>query len=228
MRWRKISVVLLIIAVFGSLLYYFRDYAKVDCGRVEQWIRDWGFWGPCYFCGLYVLATLGFMPGLLLSLVAGVAFGPLLGTALVTLGATIGSTIIFLLARYLLRDRVETMMASAAWFQNFKQKVAADGFHYMVFVRLVPLFPFGGINLASGVLPLSLAQYFFGSLLGMIPGSFAYVYLGKAGCDVVQPLLRGEWSLGSVPKDQIVAFGGALLLLIALSLLPLIVKHRRS
>ena len=233
--WSKVRIVLrrhawsiALIAVFLSLLYHFRAYAQVDCGQVQSWIQSWGPWASLYFFGLYVLATLGFFPGILLSLVAGLAFGLIWGTFLVTSGATVGSVIIFLIARYFFKGQVEKRLAKKIWFQTFRQRAIDDGFFYILFVRLVPLFPFGGINLASGLLPLRLRDYFFGSFFGMIPGSFAYVYLGRAGCQVIQPFLHGEYSLGSISPEDRYSFAGALLLLIALSALPLLVRRRQK
>lgn len=129
------------------------------------------------FMALYIVQTALSLPGAaILSLAAGAIFGSIMGTVYSVIAATLGATLAFLLVRYLLRDVVLSRFGSRL--EGMNRELEQRGFSYLLFLRLVPPIPFFLINLAAGLTRLPLRTFFFGTLLGIIPGGFIYVNAG--------------------------------------------------
>jgi len=152
------------------------------------------------FMALYIVQTALSLPGAaILSLAAGAIFGSLAGTFYANLAATIGATIAFLVARYLLRDAV--LKRFGPKLELINRELELRGFNYLLFLRLVPLFPFFLINLAAGLTGLPLRTFVLGTLIGIIPGGFVYVNAGASLAsinslrDVASPRVLGSFAL---------------------------------
>jgi uncharacterized membrane protein YdjX (TVP38/TMEM64 family) len=131
------------------------------------------------FMAIYIVQTTLSLPGAaILSLAAGAIFGTVLGTFCAIVAATIGATLAFLVTRYLLRDAVLNKFGSKL--EGMNRELEERGFNYLLFLRLVPVFPFFLINLAAGLTRLPLRTFFFGTMLGIIPGGFVYVNAGAS------------------------------------------------
>jgi uncharacterized membrane protein YdjX (TVP38/TMEM64 family) len=143
-----------------------------------QWIDSLGPTGAIAFIGLYILATVAFLPGSIITLGAGVVFGVVLGSIYVFIGATLGATAAFLVGRYLARGWVSQKIAGNTKFRAIDEAVGKEGFKIVVLTRLSPVFPFNLLNYAFGVTGVSLKDYVLGSV-GMIPGTIMYVYIGS-------------------------------------------------
>jgi uncharacterized membrane protein YdjX (TVP38/TMEM64 family) len=143
-----------------------------------QWIDSLGTLGAIAFIGLYIVATVAFLPGSILTLGAGVVFGVIWGSIYVFIGATIGATAAFLVGRYLARGWVAKKIADNKNFAAIDQAVNREGLKIVLLTRLSPIFPFNLLNYAFGVTGVSLKDYFIGSV-GMIPGTIMYVYIGS-------------------------------------------------
>lgn len=131
------------------------------------------------FMLLYIVQTALSLPGAaILSLAAGAIFGPAMGTVYANIAATVGATLAFLATRYLLRDVVLNRFGSRL--EGMNRELEARGFNYLLFLRLVPLFPFFLINLAAGLTRLPLRTFFFATMLGIIPGGFVFVNAGAS------------------------------------------------
>lgn len=131
------------------------------------------------FMAVYIIQTALSLPGAtILSLTAGALFGSLLGTVWAVIAATVGATLAFLVTRYLLRDAVLTRFGSKL--EGINRELEARGLNYLLFLRLVPLFPFFLINLAAGLTRLPLTTFVAGTLIGIIPGGFVYVNAGAS------------------------------------------------
>jgi uncharacterized membrane protein YdjX (TVP38/TMEM64 family) len=128
---------------------------------------------------IYILQTALSLPGAaILSLAAGAIFGSILGTVYAVISASIGATLAFLVTRYLLRDLVLARFGSRL--EGMNRELDQRGFNYLLFLRLVPVFPFFLINLAAGLTRLPLRTFMLGTLLGIIPGGFVYVNAGAS------------------------------------------------
>ncbi len=143
-----------------------------------QWIDSLGAVGAIAFMVLYVIATVAFLPGSILTLGAGVVFGVVWGSVYVFIGATIGATAAFLVGRYLARGWVAQKIAGNQKFRSIDEAVGREGLKIVLLTRLSPVFPFNLLNYAYGLTGVSLQDYFLGSV-GMIPGTIMYVYIGS-------------------------------------------------
>jgi uncharacterized membrane protein YdjX (TVP38/TMEM64 family) len=142
------------------------------------WVRDLGWWGPVVFAIVYAVAAL-VVPGSLLTLAAGFAFGVVLGTVVVSAGSVTTASIAFWLGRTLARGWVEAKFAGSPKFRAIDQAVAENGFKIVLLTRLSPVFPFTPLNYAFGLTKVRFRDYLVASWLGMLPGTVLYVYLGS-------------------------------------------------
>ena len=133
-------------------------------------------------CGLlYIAMTALSLPGgTILSLALGLLFGRWMGTLLIVISATIGATLVFLLARYLIADWARERLQENKQAIKLMDAFQVDAFNYLLFLRLVPLFPFWLVNLVPAFTPISSRTYIITTLLGIIPGSFVFANLGQS------------------------------------------------
>lgn len=132
--------------------------------------------------GLFILAYIAVvglsLPGaVIMTLAGGFLFGSLWGTLFVNLGATTGATLAFLAARYLLHDWVEQKFGNRLG--PIQEGFSKNAFHYLMTLRLIPLFPFFLVNMVSGLTRISLGTYVTATAIGIIPGSFVFAYAGR-------------------------------------------------
>ncbi len=208
-RW---LLLLLLVAAVGAGLFY-RD--RFDPETLRQWIDAGGVAAPLLFIAIYALATVLFLPGSVLTLAGGAIFGPVLGTLYNLVGATLGATLAFLIARYLASDWVAAKAGDRV--QRVMRGVEEEGWRFVAFVRLVPLFPFNLLNYALGLTPIRLGHYALASFVFMFPGAVAYTWLGYVGREAAA---GGE---GLVRKVLI-----ALALLAVAAFLPCLVSRWRA
>jgi uncharacterized membrane protein YdjX (TVP38/TMEM64 family) len=165
---------------------------------------------------VYVLATAFSVPGgLVLSLTMGFLFGRWVGTVLVVAAATIGATLLFLAARYLFADAARRRMGALG--EKINAGFTENALSYLLFLRLVPLFPFFLVNLAPAFTSIRVRTFVAGTLIGIIPGSFVLVNLG-------QTLGRIDSLSGLLSTETIAAF----VLLGVLALTPVLVRKMRA
>jgi len=150
-----------------------------------QWVESLGLVGGLAFMAIYIIATVAFLPGSILTLGAGVVFGILLGSVYVFIGANLGAIAAFLVGRYLARNWVSQKIAGNEKFAAIDQAIAQEGFKIALLTRLSPVFPFNLLNYAFGITGVSLPDYILGSI-GMIPGTIMYVYLGEIAGDIAK------------------------------------------
>ena len=147
------------------------------------WIDSLGILGPVVFISGYIIATVAFVPGALLTLAAGATFGIVKGTVYVFLGATVGSSAAFLVSRHVARGAVERRLASHPRFAAIDRAVGSAGRKIVLLLRLSPVFPFNLLNYGLGLTNVSFTDYVMASV-GMLPGTLLYVYYGKLAGDV--------------------------------------------
>ena len=150
-----------------------------------QWVESIGYIGGIAFIGIYIIATVAFLPGSILTLGAGVVFGVVFGSIYVFIGATIGAIAAFLVGRYLARDWISAKIAGNQKFAAIDKAVAHEGFKIVLLTRLSPLFPFNLLNYAFGITGVSLKDYALASI-GMLPGTVMYVYIGSLAGDIAR------------------------------------------
>lgn len=174
----RIAVAALAVVAIGAILYLFpvREWLLAFL----SWSRGIGVWGPVFLAAVYVAACVLLLPGSILTLGAGFAFGLLPGVAAVMAGSVAGAAAAFLLGRTLARGWVGPRIAAHPRFSAIDKAVAHHGFKIVLLLRLSPIFPFNLLNYALGVTRVSLRDYVVASWIGMAPATVMYVYLGTA------------------------------------------------
>lgn len=180
-RWARVVLMLGLVAGVIAAFQY-RD--RLNFTTLDAAITQAGLLGPLLFMTVYAIATVFFVPGTILTLAGGVLFGPMAGVFYNLTGATIGAALAFLIARYLASDWA-TRKADG-WLKQLIQGVGKEGWRFVAFTRLVPLFPFILLNYALGLTRIKILPYILASYVFMLPGAIAYTYLGYAGREIAQ------------------------------------------
>ncbi len=196
-----------------ALALIYREH--LDTAAVTAWIAAAGLAGPLVFMAIYAIATVFFLPGSLLTLAGGALFGPLWGTLYNLAGATLGAGLAFLVARYLAGDWVQARAGGIL--RRLMTGVEAEGWRFVAFTRLVPIFPFNLLNYALGLTRIPFPHYLLATVICMSPAAFAFTWLGYAGREAAG---GGE---GLIQKGLI-----ALALLAGLAFLPRLIAHLRQ
>jgi uncharacterized membrane protein YdjX (TVP38/TMEM64 family) len=183
--------------------------------RLRAWIVGFGVVAPIVFVAIYAVATVAFLPGTPLSLLAGLVFGPVFGALWAVIGATIGATLSFLVGRYAARGVVEGWTTSNERVRRLDEGVERHGWRMLILTRLVPVFPFNLQNYAYGLTGIGLGTYVLLTAVCIVPGAAVYTFAGG--------------SLASVRENSTQAFvylGVAAVLLVAVSLVPGLIRRR--
>jgi uncharacterized membrane protein YdjX (TVP38/TMEM64 family) len=206
---------LLGIALAGVAIWLALDRDRLDPALIESAIRDLGLWAPLGHVALFAIGTVLFVPGALFGLAGGALFGPLWGTVVNLAGATLGATAAFLIARYVAAGWVRRKAGGRI--ERLIAGVEQEGWRFVAFTRLVPFFPFNLLNYALGLTRIPLWHYVLATVICMVPGAFAYAWLGYAGREA----LAGN--------ESAIQYGLiALALLAAVAFLPRLVRRWRG
>lgn len=179
--------------------------------ELHRLFADFGAWAPAVYVLVYLLAGLAFIPATPLTVVGGVLFGPFAGTLYALFAACSASGLAFLLARYAGADWLHRRQGR--WLHRLLQGVEAEGWRFVVFARLVPVLPFSLVNYGLGLTNLRLSMFLSVTAVCMLPGTFAYAWLGASGAA----------ALGG--QGTIQALFGAIALLVALAFLPRLLRR---
>jgi uncharacterized membrane protein YdjX (TVP38/TMEM64 family) len=196
-----------------ALALAYRD--QINASALESWVREAGSAAPLAFMAIYIAGTVLFFPGAVLTLVGGALFGPVWGTFYNLTAATLGASLAFLVARYLAQDWVTNKAGGRL--KMLLDGVEAEGWKFIAFVRLVPLFPFNLLNYALGLTRIRFVPYVVATYVFMLPGAIAYTYLGYAGREAA------TGAEGTIQKGLL-----ALALLALVAFLPTLIKRLRS
>ena len=218
------KLVLLVLVGIGVTLFYafdLRQYLSLQSlitnrDKLDMVYQDNPIAVVISFIGIYFLVVALSLPGAtILTLASGAIFGSVMGMLIVNIGATLGATVAFLVARLLLRDWVQNKFGDKLGPIN--KGLSENAMSYLLFLRVVPLFPFFLVNLVSGLTQVRVSIYFFGTMLGIVPGSFIYANAGSN-------LARIE-SLSDIYSPNVM---GALILLGLFALIPVFYHHYKK
>ena len=155
-------------------------------GALVTGIRRAGAAGVAMFGAIYVIAPLLLVPASALTLGAGFLYGPLWGTLLVSPLSVAAASIAFLLGRTFARRAVEKRVSRDPRFAAIDRAVGESGFRIVLLLRLSPVVPFNVLNYALGLTGVRFGTYVIASFIGMVPGTFLYVYLGSAATSAAE------------------------------------------
>lgn len=216
MSRKSIKFIVLIAFVGGAffLVRYLGLREYLDEETLRGWIYGYGPWGPAIYMLIYAVAPSLMLPGLPLTVVGGVLFGPVWGTVYVIFGATAGASIAFLISRYLGREWVAAKLKTDR-LRDLDRAVEEKGWKIVAFTRLIPIFPFNFLNYAFGLTRVKFLHYVLASFVFMLPGAAAYVIFSSSLLDVLKGKVSKEFIIGVV-------------LVVLVSLIPVLYRKYRG
>jgi uncharacterized membrane protein YdjX (TVP38/TMEM64 family) len=216
MNKRNLVFHLIVVAALLAMIVWLAFHRSLlEPSVLERELQRFGPLAPILFVLLYALATVLFAPGSIITVAGGALFGPVWGTLWNLTGATLGATLAFVIARYVASDWVSRRAGERL--SRLMRGVEDEGWRFVAFVRLVPLFPFNLVNYALGLTRIRLREYVLASFLFMVPGALAYTYLGYAGREAVSGQAR------AIRKALL-----ALALLAAVAFLPRLIRRLKG
>jgi uncharacterized membrane protein YdjX (TVP38/TMEM64 family)/Fe-S oxidoreductase len=186
--WKPlIFLALLLAAVAGVQLSGAAQYLQQE--KLRELIAGYGVLAPAIYILIYALAPVLFLPGLPITIVGGILFGPVWGVVYTITGATIGASLAFLVARYLARDLIAGKLTGPKW-EKLDSEVAQHGWKVVAFTRLIPAFPFNLLNYAFGLTRVSFVHYVVATFFCMLPACIAFIVFSSS----LPGLIRGHLS----------------------------------
>ena len=226
--WLRILPLVALIGVIGTAFALDLDsYLSLETLRnhrngLTAWVENAGFLASLAYLAVYIGVVLMSLPGpIFVTLAGGFLFGAVQATFLTMIGATIGATIVFLIARNALGETLR--QRAGPIIRKIEAGFQKNGVTYMLMLRLVPVFPFGLVNIAAAVLGVRLSIFVVTTAIGIIPAVFV-VSLSGVGLDL---LLQSneEFSLGNILSPPVIA---TLIGFAALASVPILYKHLRG
>ena len=221
---RIVPLAVLVAGLVAFFAFGLNDYVSFELlarhrEALKAWVADYGLLAAVIAGLAYAVMTAFSIPGgALATLVVGFLFGLYAGSVIVVLGATLGATGVFLAARTALGDGLGAKAGKSI--RRMEEGFREDAFSYLLFLRLVPVFPFWLVNLVPAFLGVPLRTYILATVIGIIPGTVVYVSVGNG--------LGAVFDAGKTPDLGIIFQWEILLPIVGLSLLALVpVIHKR-
>lgn len=212
-------VVALIVAVafVATAAWAVFNLPALEPEHVAGALRGYGALTPAVFFIARILGAVVLVPGSVLAIAAGMLFGPIWGAVYNVLAATVGGVVAFTIARFVAPNWIARVVDGRVGLAAMMQEIDAEGWRFVAFVRLVPVFPYNLLNYALGLTNIRLLPYTLATLICMVPVDLSYSYLGYAG----RKALLGE--AGAVKMALLAAAGFA-----ALTFAPTFVRRLRG
>jgi uncharacterized membrane protein YdjX (TVP38/TMEM64 family) len=186
---RLVVLIAIVVALFLAMRFLpVRDWLT----NFNDWVGQMGVLGIFIFIGVYALATVLLAPGSILTIGAGFAFGLWKGFFAVSGGATLGAALAFLVARFIARAKIQAIAHRNEKFREVDSAIGKQGAKLIFLLRLSPVIPFNLSNYFYGLTAVKFWPYVLVSWIGMMPGTFLYVYIGTAGKAAVAAAAGGE------------------------------------
>lgn len=158
--------------------------------QLQAVIGRCGTWASIAYIGLFAVLPAFFFPVAVLALAGGLLFGLWWGSVYTFIGAIVNCTLMFFLARYVGREKVEELIRkklSRHWQERIQNLNSRGGFALLIILRLIPAVPYNLINYAFGLTAMPWHTYIIGSAIGIIPGTLAFINIGDKAMDVTSP-----------------------------------------
>jgi len=225
--WRLAPLAVLVVGLviffaLGLDHYLSFDVLRDNRDRLTAFVADNLVYAALIYATAYIAVVAFSLPaGAILSLAGGFLFGTMTGSILTIVGATIGATLLYLAARTAFADVLREKAGAAV--QRMRKGFQANAFSYLLFLRLIPLFPFWLVNLVPALLNVRPVVYIVATFIGIIPGTVVYVSVGN-GLGAVLDAGRDP-DLGIIFQPEIL---WPLIGLAVLSLAPILYKRLRG
>jgi len=179
---RRAALAAVIISVITWTLF---NLEHVDVDALVVWVAGFGLLAPLVFFLTRAVGAVILVPGSVMAMAAGVLFGPVWGAVHNLAASTAGAVVAFSVARYVAPNWIARRVHGRDRLARLVEGVEAEGWRFVAFVRLVPLFPYNILNYALGLTRIKISHFTLASLICMIPGDMAYVYIGYAGREAI-------------------------------------------
>ena len=179
---------ILALAGMAALCWYLGTLISPQ--ELQSALQELGNWAAVAYIVLFAVLPAFFFPVAVLALAGGLLFGLWWGSLYTFLGAILNCTLMFFLARYAGREKVEALIRnklSPQWQRRLKGLNSSGGFLLLIVLRLIPAVPYNLINYAFGLSAMSYPTYILASAIGIIPGTFAFINIGDKALDVTSP-----------------------------------------
>lgn len=178
--WLNVLKAAIILAIVGGSIWLLLAHSEwfKDPKQVKIEVVAWGVWGPLVYMLLYAVGPSFLVPGAVMTIAGGLAFGTLWGSVYSLIGADIGAIVAFGAGRFLGRGFVESIVGER--FDAMLGRIAKHGFQIILYLRMVPVIPYNALNLIAGASRITFRDYLWASLIGMIPGTILFAFLGDA------------------------------------------------
>ncbi|MGF2942904.1 TVP38/TMEM64 family protein [Enterococcus xiangfangensis] len=171
-------IVFVLIVILSAYQFGLVDFLT-DIAGLREYLENLGWWGYLIFIVLSIVVAVFLLPGQFLAIVGGLAYGGFIGGLLTVIGASIGASISFVIGKYVARDYILQRFGNDPTFQKIEQGVRDNGLSFLIFTRLVPVFPFAIQSYAYAMTPMSLKKFSLISCLTMMPASFIYAFMAS-------------------------------------------------
>lgn len=211
---------------FGLQNYFTLQYLSEQRGTLEAYVGEHYFLATAAFFSVYTIAVaFSFPAASILTIFGGFLFGWLIGGTLVLFSATLGATLLFLAAKSSFGGFLRDKLAGSA--AGFADGFAKDAFSYLLILRIAPIFPFFVINIAPALFDIKTRDYVLATFLGIIPGVYAYTWLGEGVGSVLEAAKASGAapSVGDLVTPQITI---AFIAIAVVSAIPVVIKRFRK
>jgi uncharacterized membrane protein YdjX (TVP38/TMEM64 family) len=177
MNFVKLAI---LVILFGGTVWLLLAHSQwfTDPNLIKSEVVRWGAWGPIIYMLAYAVGPSILVPGAVMTIAGGLAFGAVWGSVYSLIGGDIGALVAFAAGRFLGKSFVERIVG--ARFHAMLERIAKHGFQIILYLRFVPLIPYNALNLLAGASPITFHDYFWATMIGMIPGTILYAFLGDA------------------------------------------------
>ncbi|WP_298829050.1 TVP38/TMEM64 family protein [uncultured Planococcus sp.] len=205
----KVAKWLLAVFAVGLVIWLSRSVFEVDANDLRIWILSFGIWAPVMYIVIYTIRPLIFFPASVLSIAGGLAFGAWLGTLYTIIGATLGAMLSFYVAKTFGKSLIRKEWSGNAG--KIQSQMEQNGFFYVLLFRFIPVINFDLISYAAAFAKVRFTSFALATLIGIIPGTFAYNFLGSS-------FVTGN------PQIILLAVG----VFVVLTVVPIIIRNRWS
>lgn len=177
MRNKRGTVIIFIFLIVFFMLYKMGAFEYIsleNIQNIQSQIESYGILGPVIYIIIYIVACIFFLPGVPITVLGAVLFGPFMGTVYTVIGAGLGLSAAFLVARYAFRESIEGKFGKSPVFKKIDEGVKKQGWRILITTRLIPIFPFNVQNYIYGLTSIGFWQYSILSTIFIIPGTAAY------------------------------------------------------
>ena len=202
---RRVVVAIAVLAIGAVVVFTpLRAWAIA----LVTWVKEQGPAAAVVYSAIYVVAAVALTPASALTLGAGFIYGVAWGSVVVVPAAVLAALVAFMIARRFARDTVQRRVATHRTFGAIDRAVGRAGFKITLLLRLSPIVPYGLLNYALGVTGVRFRDYAAATMIGMLPGTITYVYLGS--------LATSATELDHAPTRGWLYWGGAALAIAAM------------